>query len=248
MSTQSQQFASRVMVALDYPSVAAAERLLEQLTGTGCYLKVGMQLYYAAGPAFIRELKERDYLVFLDLKLHDIPNTVRGAAASITELGVDMFNVHAAGGIKMMEHALLGVHDVLATGEPSSRKKPRIIAVTQLTSTSSQVMNEEIGISGSIEDCVLQYASHAARAGLDGVVASPQEVKRIKSLLGETFITVTPGIRPAGSALGDQTRVMTPQQAFVEGTDFIVVGRPITAAANPREAFDQLLASVTDRK
>jgi orotidine-5'-phosphate decarboxylase len=236
------------MVALDYPSVAVAERLLEQLSGTGCYLKVGMQLYYAAGPSFIRELKARDYLVFLDLKLHDIPNTVRGAAASITALGVDMFNVHAAGGIKMMEHALLGVQDVMDVSEPDSRKKPSVIAVTQLTSTSSQVMNEEIGISGSVEDCVLQYATHASRAGLDGVVASPQEVKRIKSMLGETFITVTPGIRPEGSELGDQTRVMTPQRAFAEGTDFIVVGRPITAAANPREAFDQLLASITGAK
>ena len=236
--SESWKHAERVMVALDYPHAVAAERLLEQLSGTGCYLKVGMQLYYAEGPQFVKQLKQRGYKVFLDLKLHDIPNTVRGAAASITSLGVDMFNVHAAGGIKMMEHALLGVQDV------APQHRPTIIAVTQLTSTTKPVMNEEIGVSGEVVDCVLRYSHSARMAGLDGVVASPQEVKRIKQQCGESFITVTPGIRPTGAAQDDQSRVMTPAEAFAEGTDFIVVGRPITSAPEPREALAAMIQSI----
>lgn len=240
--------AGRVMVALDYPNRQSADRLLEQLSGTGCYLKVGMQLFYAAGPSFILELKQRGYKVFLDLKLHDIPNTVRGAAHSITRLGVDMFNVHAAGGLLMMEQALAGVQQALSESasnesEDESPKlhKPLVIAVTQLTSTSQTVMNEQIGIPGTVEHAVLKYSKWALQADLDGVVASPHEVKRIKTECGECFITVTPGIRPAGVDRSDQTRVMTPGEAFAQGTDFIVVGRPITAAADPRQAFLQVL-------
>ncbi len=233
------KMAARIMVALDYPDVSMAQQLLHQLSGTGCYIKVGMQLFYAAGPDFIRELKQRGYYVFLDLKLHDIPNTVRGAAASIAKLGVDMFNVHAAGGVKMMEQAIQGIQDA------NPLRLPSIIAVTQLTSTDSVVMNEQIGIAGSVQDCVIRYASLAKQAGLAGVVASPQEVKRIKSQVGESFITVTPGIRPAGTDMNDQSRVMTPQEAFEQGTDFIVVGRPITAAVNPLQAFNEILNSIT---
>lgn len=232
------------MVALDYPTAIQAERLIEQLTGTGCFLKVGMQLFYCAGPEFIRELKQRGFHVFLDLKLHDIPNTVRGAAASITKLGVDVFNVHAAGGIKMMEHALLGVQDALAELAATERpvvQSPTVIAVTQLTSTSQMVMNEQLGIPGSLDDCVLHYSRCAVEAGLHGVVASAHEVKRIKREIGESFITITPGIRPVGADLADQTRVMTPQQAFAEGTDFIVIGRPITGAEDPRAALLSIL-------
>jgi orotidine-5'-phosphate decarboxylase len=239
MISEEWKHAKRVMVALDYPDAVAAERLLEQLTGTGCYLKVGMQLYYATGPQFVSELKQRGYRVFLDLKLHDIPNTVRGAAASITRLGVDMFNVHVAGGLNMMEQALIGVADA------SSKIKPLVIGVTQLTSTTQRVMNEQIGIHGDIVTCVSHYSELAKRAGLDGVVASPHEVKRIKQQCGNTFVTVTPGIRPLGALLDDQSRVMTPAQAFAEGTDFIVVGRPITASEKPREALKQIVQSIT---
>lgn len=227
--------AGKIMVALDYPNADAARELLQQLQGIPCYMKVGMQLFYAAGPAFVRELKDRGYRVFLDVKMHDIPNTVKGGANSITKLGVDMFNVHAGGGAAMMAAAVEGVEAALA--ENAELKRPVVIAVTQLTSTNETVMNEEIGISGKVADTVVRYAKLTKLAGLDGVVASPQEVTAIKAACGDEFQTITPGIRPAGSAKGDQSRVMTPAQAFEQGTDYIVVGRPITAAPNPREAI-----------
>lgn len=237
--TTREQMAGRIMVALDYPNAQAATSLIQQLEGIPCYMKVGMQLFFAAGPDFVRDLKARGYRVFLDLKMHDIPNTVKGGANSITKLGVDMFNVHAAGGKQMMEAAMAGVEEALAAD--ASLRKPTVIAVTQLTSTNEQVMNEEIGVAGTVADCVVRYAQLAKQAGLDGVVASPQEVTAIKEACGTQFQTVTPGIRPAGSAIGDQSRVMTPAQAFEQGTDFIVIGRPITAAANPREALELIL-------
>ncbi|WP_289354988.1 orotidine-5'-phosphate decarboxylase [Paenibacillus sp. S-12] len=229
------QAAGKIMVALDYPNADAAKELLQQLQGIPCYMKVGMQLFYAAGPAFVRELKDNGYKVFLDVKMHDIPNTVKGGANSITKLGVDMFNVHAGGGAAMMSAAVEGVEAALA--EYPELKRPVVIAVTQLTSTNDKVMNEEIGIAGNVADTVVRYAKLTKQAGLDGVVASPQEVTAIKAACGEDFQTITPGIRPAGSAMGDQSRVMTPGQAFEQGTDYIVVGRPITAAPNPREAI-----------
>lgn len=227
--------AGKIMVALDYPNADAAKELLQQLQGIPCYMKVGMQLFYAAGPAFVRELKDNGYKVFLDVKMHDIPNTVKGGANSITKLGVDMFNVHAGGGAAMMAAAGEGVEAALA--ENPELKRPVVIAVTQLTSTNETVMNEEIGIPGNVADTVVRYAKLTKQAGLDGVVASPQEVSTIKAACGEDFQTITPGIRPTGSAMGDQSRVMTPGQAFEQGTDYIVVGRPITAAPNPREAI-----------
>ncbi|SYX82606.1 orotidine-5'-phosphate decarboxylase [Paenibacillus alvei] len=227
--------AGKIMVALDYPNADAARELLQQLQGIPCYMKVGMQLFYAAGPAFVRELKDKGYKVFLDVKMHDIPNTVKGGANSITKLGVDMFNVHAGGGAAMMAAAAEGVESALA--ENAELKRPVVIAVTQLTSTNETVMNEEIGIPGKVADTVVRYAKLTKLAGLDGVVASPQEVTAIKAACGEEFQTITPGIRPAGSAKGDQSRVMTPAQAFEQGTDYIVVGRPITAAPNPRDAI-----------
>jgi orotidine-5'-phosphate decarboxylase len=202
-------------------------------------MKVGMQLYYAEGPAFVRELKELGYKVFLDLKLHDIPNTVKSGANSITKLGVDMINVHAAGGVEMMAAAMKGVEEALQ--ENPALDKPIVIAVTQLTSTSQQMLNEEVGIPGAVADAVVHYAKLTKQAGLDGVVASPLEVEMIKAACGNEFKTITPGIRPAGSAKGDQTRVMTPKQALTEGTDFIVIGRPITTAANPREAIENII-------
>ncbi|MCM3337111.1 orotidine-5'-phosphate decarboxylase [Paenibacillus sp. MER TA 81-3] len=236
--------AGRIMVALDYPHADAARQLITQLEGIPCYMKVGMQLFYAAGPAFVRELKEYGYKVFLDVKMHDIPNTVTGGANSVTKLGVDMFNVHAAGGASMMRAAMDGVQAALA--EDASLQRPVVIAVTQLTSTNQQVMNDDIGIPGSVEEAVVRYAKLTREAGLDGVVASPQEVTRIKAACGADFKTVTPGIRPAGSEKGDQSRVMTPGEAFARGTDYIVVGRPITAAPNPRAALESILKELVN--
>jgi orotidine-5'-phosphate decarboxylase len=230
--------AGRIIVALDYPDADSAKALLASLQGIPCYMKVGMQLFYAAGPRFVRELKEQGYKVFLDLKMKDIPNTVKGGAESITRLGVDMFNVHASGGKQMMEAAREGMDKALSASTPS---RPLLIAVTQLTSISQQVMNEEIGIPGTVEDTVVRYAALAREAGLDGVVASPHEVIPIKEAVGSSCITVTPGIRPLGAELGDQSRVMTPREAFERGTDYVVIGRPITAAPDPRQALETIL-------
>ncbi|WP_282943377.1 orotidine-5'-phosphate decarboxylase [Paenibacillus sp. RC67] len=229
------------MVALDYPGAAEARQLIEALKGIPCYMKVGMQLFYSAGPQFVSSLKEQGYKVFLDVKMHDIPNTVKGGSESVTILGVDMFNVHAAGGKQMMEAALEGVDKALNGGTD----KPIVIGVTQLTSTSQAVMNEEIGIGGSVEEAVLRYARLAQSAGLHGVVASPLEVTKIKGACGAEFVTVTPGIRPAGADIGDQTRVMTPAEAFAQGTDYVVIGRPITAAKDPRSALEAIIQSVS---
>ena len=239
MNSKYNEMAGRLIVALDYPDAAQASRLVQKLEGIPCYLKVGMQLFYAAGPDFVRELKSKGYSVFLDLKMHDIPNTVRGGAHSITKLGVDMFNVHAAGGADMMKAAVDGVQAAMT--EDSSLQRPIIIAVTQLTSTSQTVLNEEIGIPGNVEDAVIRYAKNTLAAGLDGVVASAQESTMIAEACGASFVTVTPGIRPAGSAIGDQSRVVTPGQAIANGSHYIVVGRPITGAADPRQAAEQII-------
>ncbi|SDT39594.1 orotidine-5'-phosphate decarboxylase [Paenibacillaceae bacterium GAS479] len=234
-----EQAAGKVMVALDYPDAASAETLLKQLEGIPCYMKVGMQLFYTAGPDFVRMLKARGYRVFLDVKMHDIPNTVKGGANSVTRLGVDMFNVHAAGGRDMMEAAMDGVEEALAA-DPSL-VRPTVIAVTQLTSTSDEVLNDEIGILGTVAESVARYAMLTIASGLDGVVASPHEVVLVKDTCGPTFQTVTPGIRPAGADIGDQTRVMTPQDALKAGTDYMVIGRPITQAADPRAALESII-------
>jgi len=241
MALGREEAAGRIMVALDYPDAAAAETLLRQLEGIPCYMKVGMQLFYAAGPSFVQRLKERGYLVFLDVKMHDIPNTVKGGANSVTKLGVDMFNVHAAGGADMMRAALEGADAALGGGAA----RPAVIAVTQLTSTSTRMLNEEIGIPGTAEEAVVRYAMLARAAGLDGVVASPQEVRAVKGVCGGGFLTVTPGIRPAGADAGDQSRIMTPGQALAEGTDFMVIGRPITGAADPRAALESIIEELT---
>ncbi|WP_240159916.1 orotidine-5'-phosphate decarboxylase [Paenibacillus aceris] len=228
------------MVALDYANAASAEGLLKQLEGIPCYVKVGMQLFYAAGPGFVASLKDRGYKVFLDVKMHDIPNTVKGGAESVTRLGVDVFNVHAAGGKHMMEATLEGVDKGLAVGAA----RPIVIGVTQLTSTSQAVLNEEIGLAGTVEQAVIRYARLAQAAGLQGVVASPLEVTAIKASCGDGFVTVTPGIRPAGSDVGDQSRIMTPAAAFAQGTDYVVIGRPITGAADPRAAMESIIDSI----
>lgn len=238
-----QEAAAQVMIALDRPSAEEALALAAQLEGAGCWMKVGMELFYAAGPAVVRELKTRGFKVFLDLKLHDIPNTVRGGARSITRLGVDLFNIHAAGGHAMMAAAVEGVQEALEGGE--AERAPILIAVTQLTSTSRQVLNQEIRIPGSVEETVVAYARLAQQAGLQGVVASPHEVAAVKEACSQSFITVTPGIRPQGAATGDQSRVMTPREAVTVGTDFLVIGRPITGAANPAEALDTIIKEMT---
>jgi orotidine-5'-phosphate decarboxylase len=230
----------RIIVALDFPTVDLALECGARLKGSAKYLKVGMQLYYAAGPRVIASLKDAGFKVFLDLKIHDIPNTAKGAMQSLGELGVDMVNVHAAGGRAMMEAASEG----LAKGASRSGITPLLIAVTQLTSTTQDVMNRELGIPGNVGDCVVQYAKLAKEAGLCGVVASPLEVQSIKQACGQNFITVTPGIRPQGSEAGDQKRVTTPDMAFKLGSDYIVIGRPITGAADPYEAMEQIVRSV----
>jgi len=235
-----EEAAGRIMVALDRPDEAAAESLIRALEGIPCWLKVGMELFYAAGPAFVAGLKDRGYRVFLDVKMHDIPNTVKGGAASVTRLGVDLFNVHAAGGVRMMEAALEG-----AEAASGGRPRPRVIAVTQLTSTSQAVLNDEIGIPGTAEEAVVRYARLARRAGLDGVVASAREVRAVKAACGGGFLAVTPGIRPASAAADDQERIMTPREALDAGADFLVIGRPITAAPDPREAFESIVRELT---
>ncbi|MBN2983406.1 orotidine-5'-phosphate decarboxylase [Cohnella algarum] len=238
-----EQAAAKVMVALDKPDAETALRLADALHGTGCWMKVGMELFYAAGPSVVRELKARGFKVFLDLKMHDIPNTVRGGARSITRLGVDMFNVHAAGGSAMMGAAMQGVEDAL--GEGDADEKPIVIAVTQLTSTSLAVLNEEIGIAGTVEQAVVNYAKLAASAGLRGVVASPLEVEAIKLACGPEFLTVTPGIRPRGSDIGDQSRITTPGDAVRGGTDYLVIGRPITGAPDPAVSLQSILEEMS---
>jgi orotidine-5'-phosphate decarboxylase len=238
------QAASKVMVALDKPDAAAALTLADQLQGKGCWLKVGMELFYAAGPSIVRELKSRGFRIFLDLKMHDIPNTVRGGARSVTRLGVDLFNVHGAGGIAMMNAAVEGIMEAVEAGVV--QHAPIVIAVTQLTSTSQEVLNNEIGIAGQVEDAVVRYARLARQAGLQGVVASPLEVAAIKAACGADFITVTPGIRPRGSDAGDQSRITTPRDAVIGGTDFLVIGRPITAAHSPAEALDNIIKEMAE--
>lgn len=243
MSLSYSEAAGKLMVALDYSSAEQAKTLIRELEGIPCYMKVGIQLFYAAGADFVKELKASGYKVFLDLKLHDIPNTVKGGANSITRLGVDMFNVHAAGGKSMMASAMEGVLEAL---DNHSAARPLLIGVTQLTSTDQETMNREIGIPGSVESAVLSYASLTKEAGLDGVVASPLEVPAIKAHCGKDFITVTPGIRPAGSSRGDQSRTLTPAEAVRSGTDYMVIGRPITGAAVPREAAEQIIGEMME--
>lgn len=230
----------RIMVALDFPNTVEANHCIDLLEGTGVYVKIGMQLYYATGPDYVRQIKEKGYSVFLDIKVHDIPNTAKGAMQSVAGLGVDMVNVHAAGGLKMMEAAREG----LESGTPAGGSRPLLIGVTQLTSTTRDMMNAELGISGTVEECVVRYAQLVQKAGLDGVVASPKEVPLIKEACGSDFLTVTPGIRPLGTDMGDQHRVTTPEAAFGLGSDYIVIGRAITQAQNPKQALRDILEGV----
>lgn len=226
-----------LIIALDFSSLAEVKAFLDRFTEERLYVKVGMELFYSEGKPVIEEIKKRGHKIFLDLKLHDIPNTVRQAMKNLAELEVDMVNVHAAGGKRMMAAALEGLID----GTPEGKKRPLLIAVTQLTSMTEEEMQAEQKIMLSLEESVLSYASAAKEAGLDGVVCSVHEVPQIHALLGEGFKTVTPGIRLAGNEAHDQKRIATPDFARRQGADSIVVGRAITGAASPAEAYGKVL-------
>lgn len=223
-----------VIVACDFASADAVFAFLDKFTEEKPFVKIGMELYYAEGPAIVREIKRRGHRIFLDLKLHDIPNTVKKSMAVLSRLDVDMCNLHAAGTVEMMRAALEGL-----TRPDGSR--PMLIAVTQLTSTSEERMHTDLLIPGNINDVVVHYARCAKEAGLDGVVCSPLEAGIVKEACGSDFMTVTPGIRFADGETGDQVRITTPARAREIGTDYIVVGRPITAAADPVAAYRRCL-------
>ena len=224
-----------VIIACDFSSKEETLAFLDNFSGKKPYVKIGMELFYAEGPEIVREIKARGHQIFLDLKLHDIPNTVKKSMSVLSRLDMDMVNLHAAGTRAMMEAALEGV-----TRPDGSR--PLVIAVTQLTSTSQERMQEELLISAPIDETVMHYAANAEKAGLDGVVCSPMEAGKVHETCGKQFLTVTPGIRFADGDKGDQVRVTTPAQAKEIGSDYIVVGRPITAAADPVAAYERCVA------
>lgn len=219
-----------VIIACDFASAEETLAFLDKFTEEKPYVKIGMELYYAEGPQIVKKIKERGHKIFLDLKLHDIPNTVKKAMKVLSGLDVDMCNLHAAGTIAMMEAALEGL-----TREDGTR--PLLIAVTQLTSTDQERMEKDLLIEKPLEEVVDHYAANAKKAGLDGVVCSPLEAARVHELCGEDFLTVTPGVRFADGDAGDQVRVTTPQRAKEIGSDYIVVGRPITQAEDPVAAY-----------
>lgn len=222
--------AKDVIIACDFSSAEECFRFLDRFSEEKPFVKIGMELYYAEGPAIVREIKRRGHKIFLDLKLHDIPNTVRKAMAVLSRLDADIVNLHAAGGSNMMKAAIEGL-----TRPDGSR--PLLIAVTQLTSTDQQLMESELLIEKRLEDVVIAYAQNAAASGLDGVVCSPLESGRVHEACGTGFLTVTPGVRFAEGDTGDQKRVTTPQKARELGADYIVVGRPITQADDPVAAY-----------
>lgn len=222
---------NKTIVALDFASRDEAINFLKGFDKP-VYAKIGMELFYACGLEIIKEVKAMGHNVFLDLKLHDIPNTVRGGMRSLANLGVDIVNVHCAGGSEMMKAAIKGLEEGAKDG-----KRPLCIAVTQLTSTSQEMMNNEQGIPGNVEDCVLRFAKLAKDSGMDGVVCSVHEAKSIHDVCGKDFLTVTPGIRLAEDSADDQKRIATPTYAKEQGCDFIVVGRLITKSENPQETY-----------
>lgn len=226
-----------VIIALDFPSAQEVFAFLDKFDGEQRkpFVKIGMELFYAEGAAVVREVKRRGHKVFLDLKLHDIPNTVKRSMAVLSALDADMCNLHAGGGIAMMKAALEGLTRADGT-------RPLLIAVTQLTSTGEEVMHRELWIDRPLDQTVMHYASNAASAGLDGVVCSPLEADKVHSVCGKNFLTVTPGIRFDDASKGDQVRVTTPAKARELGSDYIVVGRPVTAAADPVAAYRRCIA------
>lgn len=219
-----------VIIACDFKDKQETLDFLNKFENEQLYLKIGMELFYSEGPEIVREIKKRGHKIFLDLKLHDIPNTVEKAMRTLTNLDVDMTNVHASGTIKMMEAGLRGL-----TKENGTR--PLLIAVTQLTSTSQEAMENDLLIKENIEDVVMHYAENAKKAGLNGVVCSPLEVQAVKNRCGKDFLTITPGIRFSTDSKDDQSRITTPAKAKELGSDYIVVGRPITKAENSVEAY-----------
>lgn len=221
-----------VIIACDFNSAEETFAFLDKFTGKKPFVKIGMELFYAEGPQIVREIKNRGHKIFLDLKLHDIPNTVMKAMKVLSNLDVDMVNVHAAGTIAMMEAAIKGL-----TREDGTR--PMLIAVTQLTSTDEERMQKELYINRGLEETVMHYAENAAKAGLNGVVCSPLEAEKVHGVCGKDFVTVTPGIRFADGDAGDQVRITTPARAKEIGSDYIVVGRPITQADDPVAAYER---------
>ncbi len=228
-----------VIVACDFASKEEVLNFLDKFEGRKPFVKIGMELYYAEGPAIVREIKERGHKIFLDLKLHDIPNTVKKSMKVLSTLGVDITNLHAAGTVRMMEAALEGLTRPDGT-------RPLLIAVTQLTSTDQESLEQDLWIEKPMADVVMHYASNAAKAGLDGVVCSPLEAEAVHNTCGKSFLTITPGVRFADGDIGDQKRVMTPAQAKEIGSDYIVVGRPITAAPDPVAAYERCVAEFVD--
>ena len=228
-----------VIVACDFASAEQTFAFLDKFTDRKPFVKIGMELYYAEGPSIVREIKARGHKIFLDLKLHDIPNTVKKAMAVLRNLDVDITNLHAAGTTAMMKGALEGL-----TREDGTR--PLLIAVTQLTSTDQEALERDILIKEPMDQVVMHYAETAKNAGLDGIVCSPLEAGKVHDRCGENFLTITPGVRFADGDIGDQKRVMTPAQAKEIGSDYIVVGRPITAASDPVAAYERCVAEFCD--
>lgn len=229
----------RLIVALDFHTMSGAKKLVKELGDTVNFYKVGMELFYSVGAEVVEWLKERNKKIFLDLKLHDIPNTVAGGVCSLMWLGADILNVHAAGGFTMMKTAADALH---AEADKNSVECPKLIAVTVLTSTNQAEWYGALQIS----EQVVEFAKLAQSAGLDGVVASPQEAKLIREACGKNFLIVTPGIRPEGADINDQSRIATPAAALQNGATHLVIGRPIRAAANPKEAAEKILAEITN--
>ena len=228
-----------VIIALDFDSKEKVFSFLDKFTEEKPFVKIGMELYYAEGPAIVREIKARGHKIFLDLKLHDIPNTVKKAMSVLRELDVDMTNLHAAGTKAMMEAAIEGLTRPDGT-------RPLLIAVTQLTSTDQETLERDLLIHQPIDEVVMHYAETAKNAGLDGIVCSPLEAGKVHDRCGKQFLTITPGVRFADGDVGDQKRVMTPAAAKEIGSDYIVVGRPITAAADPVAAYERCVAEFCD--
>lgn len=230
----------RIIVALDCDAARARE-LARVLEGRATWFKVGMTLFYAEGPAIVAELQERGFKVFVDLKLHDIPHQVQGAAASLARIGADMLTVHASGGQDMMAVAF----DAVAMNTPNGQKRPIVLGITVLTST-DDAMLADIGVVRPMQEQVESLAKLTMRAHIDGVVCSPAEAPIIRGVLGPDAVIVTPGVRPAGSAKGDQARVATPKEAIEGGADYLVIGRPITAAGDPCKAFDAIVEELEE--
>lgn len=228
-----------VIIACDFADKETALNFLDKFEGRKPFVKIGMELFYAEGPQIVREIKARGHKIFLDLKLHDIPNTVKKSMAVLSRLDVDMCNLHAAGTSRMMEAAIEGLTRPDGT-------RPLLIAVTQLTSTDQEAMERDLLIKEPIDKVVMHYAETAKNAGLDGVVCSPLEAQKVHDICGEKFLTVTPGVRFADGDIGDQKRVMTPEQAKKIGSDYIVVGRPITAAPDPVAAYERCIKEFVD--